>query len=63
MPILKEQYVTMMEQCFWGDFEKHYSLPHNVYLDKIYSELSPENILHIVIPKVIAPEMVAINIL
>jgi hypothetical protein len=52
----------IQDQCFWGSFEKKVELPESVYFDKIYSELSPENILTIVIPKLIVPETVSVVI-
>mgnify|MGYP003595298649 CR=1 FL=1 len=61
-PVLNEKYVVIHDQCFWGGFEKKIDLPQSVYFDKIYSELSPDNVLSIVVPKLIIPEQVPVVI-
>jgi HSP20 family molecular chaperone IbpA len=61
-PIAREKYVPLLDHCFRGKFEKKVELPESVYFDKIYSELSPENILTVIVPKVIIPERVEVVI-
>jgi HSP20 family molecular chaperone IbpA len=62
LPMIADKYVPMQEQCFWGTFEKTITLPEKIYYEKIYSELSTDNILKIVVPKLITPETVAVVI-
>ncbi len=61
-PVSREQYVLLRDQCFRWEFEKKIELPELLYFDKMYSELSPENILTIVIPKVLIPESIPVVI-
>jgi len=61
-PSLKESLTPMQEHCFWWDFSSDVDLPANAAVDRIWSELSPENILHIVVPKIITPESIVVNI-
>jgi hypothetical protein len=61
-PQLKESLTPMQEHCFWGAFSSDVDLPANIAVDRIWSELSPENILQIVIPKIIQPEQIVVNI-
>lgn len=61
-PVSREKYMMIHDQCFRGSFEKKVELPESVYFDKIYSELSSDNVLTIVVPKVIIPENVAVVI-
>ncbi|MFZ5341419.1 MAG: hypothetical protein ACOZBL_02440 [Patescibacteria group bacterium] len=37
-------------------------MPQNVYFEKIHTRLSPENILIILVPKVVIPEKLKIEI-
>ncbi len=62
-PLLKETYVPLKEECYRGLFEKRIELPDHVYFDKISSELTPENILRIIVPKVLKPDEIPIKVL
>lgn len=61
-PVVREKFMISIDQCFRGKFEKKVQIPEWVYFDKIYSELSPENVLTVVVPKVIIPERVEVII-
>ena len=60
-PVLKDSLTPLQEQCFWWIFEKEVMLPENAAFDRIYSELSPENILTIVVPKIVVPEEIIVK--
>lgn len=61
-PNLKESLSVLQEQCYWWEFVNTISLPQNVYFEKIHTRLSPENILIILVPKVVIPEKLKIEI-
>jgi len=54
-PQLGEKFVPILQECFWWEFNKEITLPLNVYFDKIVVQLSPENILKIIVPKIEIP--------
>lgn len=59
-PSLRDDFVPLEQSCYRGTFEKKISLPPNVYFDRIQSKLSPDNILTIIIPKVILPDQIPV---
>jgi HSP20 family molecular chaperone IbpA len=61
-PNLREDLLPLEQSCYRWIFEKKISLPPNVYFDRIQSKLNTENILTIIIPKVIIPEQIPITI-
>lgn len=61
-PDLKSSLVAKTQECFRGPFAKDIVLPQNVAIDRIWSELSPENVLTIVVPKIVAPEEIVVQI-
>ncbi len=61
-PVLKDNLVLSLEECYWWDFSLQIDLPSDVYYDKIYSKLTPENILIIIIPKIRKPKKIKIDI-
>lgn len=61
-PQIKQALQPMQESCFRWVFTKEIDLEANVAFDRIWSELSTENILTIVIPKIISPEEIVVNI-
>lgn len=61
-PNLKETLKLTKWECFWGKFTKIIELPLNIYFDKIHSKLTEDNILIIIIPKIIIPEKIKILI-
>lgn len=63
LPYIKESAVPLQETCFWWVFEKRIDLPDHIYFDKIHSELTPENVLMIVVPKVMRPDEIPVKIL
>ena len=61
-PKLKEDLMPVQQECFWWEFKEKIDLPPNVYFDKIYSKITPDNVLSIVIPKSIKPEAIKIEV-
>lgn len=61
-PALKENLAPLQEECYWGEFVNSISLPQNVYFEKIHTKLTAENILVIIVPKIIIPEKLKIEI-
>ena len=61
-PVTKENLNPLQEECFWWEFRKEIQLPSNIYFDKIMTQLTPENILIITIPKIIIPERVNLEV-
>ena len=59
---LKENLLPVKEECYWGVIQQRIDLPPQVYFDKIHSKLSPENIFQIVIPKVLIPSKIVLEI-
>lgn len=62
-PVLKDSSVPLQEMCFWWVFEKRIELPDHVYFNKIHSELTPENVLIIIVPKILRPDTIPVTIL
>lgn len=61
-PTLKEILLPVAEECYRGSFTKNVELPANSYFNKIHSELTPDNILLVIVPKVIIPEKIMVHI-
>lgn len=61
-PSLKENVIAVKEECYRGDIQQSIDLPPQIYFDKIHSNLSPENILTIIVPKAHIPEYIDIHI-
>ena len=61
-PLLKENLVAVQQDCYRGVFSKTIDLPPQVYFDQIHSNLSTDNILTIVVPKIIVPDRVEVEI-
>ncbi len=61
-PSMKDTLMPIQEKCFRGTFAKVIALPSSVYFDRIHSELSRDNVLTIIIPKVIVPEKIMVHL-
>jgi HSP20 family protein len=61
-PEMKSSLVSQQENCYWWDFTKRLLLPSTTAFDRIHSMLSQENILTIIVPKVIVPEKIIVEI-
>ena len=61
-PEIKENMSSLQQECYWGEFNKYIDLPQNVYFQDIESKLTDENILQIIVPKVVIPEKIKINV-
>lgn len=61
-PMLKDALMPLQEQCYRGDFVKEIAVPAHAATDRIHSELSPENILTIIIPKIVDPAEIIVEI-
>lgn len=61
-PKLKESLVPLEENCYRWTISTHIDLPPTVYFADIHVVLSPENVLTVVIPKVIDKEKIYVDI-
>ncbi len=61
-PVLKSSLVPQKETCFRWPFQKAVELPANSYFNNIHSELSKDNILTVIVPKVFVPEELVVTI-
>lgn len=60
--LLKEDFVSLKEECYRWPIIQQIDLPSQVYFDKIHSKLSNDNILTVIIPKAIIPKNIELNI-
>ena len=61
-PEVKENLVSIREECYWGKLHQIIDLPSQIYFEKIHSKLTPENTLQIIIPKALVPEKIVVEI-
>lgn len=61
-PVLKENCVPVQEECYRWPIELIVDIPPQVYFDKIHSKLTLDNTLHIIIPKALVPEKIALEV-
>ena len=61
-PEVKENLVSIREECYWGKLHQIIDLPARIYFEKIHSKLTPENTLQIIIPKALVPEKIVVEI-
>ena len=61
-PEVKENLVSIREECYWGKLQQIIDLPAQIYFEKIHSKLTPENTLQIIIPKALVPEKIVVEI-
>lgn len=61
-PTFKEGVMPLQERCYRWSIEKVIDLPEDVYFDRIHSELSPTNVLTVIVPKVVKPEEIIVDI-
>lgn len=62
IPNLKEIMSPIQQECFRWSFGKTIQLPQNIYFDKIQSTLTKENILLIIVPKIMIPEKIKLDV-
>ena len=62
IPKLKDDLLSVKGDCYWGEFTQSIDLPAGIYLDRIHSKITQDNILMIIVPKIITPDRVAIEI-
>lgn len=62
MPDLKPNLVPEMQECFRWDITKFIELPQNVYFDRIHIKFTEDNILIVVVPKIIIPEKIELKL-
>lgn len=62
LPNFKENLMPMQQDCYWWVFNRAIELPQNIYFDKIHSKLTQENILMVIIPKIIIPEKLKLEV-
>lgn len=61
-PQLKDDLLSVEENCYWGEIKTVIDLPPTVYFKDIHVSLSQENIMTIIVPKNIEPEHIKIEI-
>ena len=61
-PEVKENLVSIREECYWGKLHQIIDLPAQIYFEKIHSKLTAENTLQIIIPKALVPEKIVVEI-
>jgi len=62
VPTLKKNLTQTMGSCFRWSFQRKIKLPGSVAFDRIHSQLTSENILVVVVPKVILSEEIQVDI-
>lgn len=62
MPELKMTLVQTSWSCYRWGFSSRIKLPASAAYDRIHSQLSPENILTVIVPKVIVPEKITVDV-
>jgi hypothetical protein len=48
--------------CYRGSFSRRVALPVSAAYDRIHSQLSPENILTVIVPKMLMPEKIVVEV-
>ena len=61
-PEVKENLVSIREECYWGKLHQIIDLPAQIYFEKIHSKLTPENTHQFIIPKALGPEKIVVAI-
>jgi HSP20 family molecular chaperone IbpA len=61
-PKLKDDFIPLQQECFWGSFQQKIDLPGNVEFHQIYSKITKDNLLVITIPKTLLPEQIRVEI-
>ena len=61
-PVYRPDLVAVQEECYRGPCEVLVDLPTNIMFSDIHSRLSPENTLEVVIPRMLIPEEIAVEI-
>lgn len=62
MPTLKKHLAQTLGSCFRWSFQRRIPLHGKIAFDRIHSQLTPENILMIVVPKILLPDQIAVDI-
>jgi HSP20 family molecular chaperone IbpA len=62
MPELKKTLVQTAWSCYRWGFSRRVKLPVSAAYDRIHSQLSPENVLTVIVPKVIVPEKITVEV-
>jgi len=62
MPPIKEDLMSVRWDCYRWKFSQMIDLPVGIYLDRIHSKITADNILFIVVPKILTPDNVQIEI-
>lgn len=61
-PVLKPSLVMQQGNCYRGSFSRRVALPVSAAYDRIHSQLSPENILTVIVPKMLMPEKIVVEV-
>ncbi len=61
-PKVKDNLISLKEECYRWNIEQVIDLPPQVYFDKIHSKLTPDNTLQIIVPKALVPEKISLEV-
>lgn len=61
-PKVKDNLISLKEECYRWNIEQVIDLPPQVYFDKIHSKLTPDNTLQIIVPKALIPEKISLEV-
>ena len=61
-PQLREDMISVKQECYRWEFEQIISLPNGINFDKIHSKFTAENILIVTVPKLYIPDTVSIEL-
>lgn len=59
---LRDDFIPLKEECYWGEIRTVIELPPQSYFDKIHSKLSNDSVLQIIIPKAIIPDEIQVEL-
>ena len=61
-PKVKDNLISLKEECYRWNIEQVIDRPPQVYFDKIHSKLTPDNTLQIIVPKALVPEKISLEV-
>ena len=61
-PKVKDNLISLKEECYRWNIEQVIDLPPQVYFDKIHSKLTPDNTLQIIVPKALVPDKISLEV-
>lgn len=61
-PKVKDNLISLKEECYRWPIDQVIDLPPQVYFDKIHSKLTSDNTLQIIVPKALVPEKIKLEV-